>query len=114
MNAREFIEVMLHWANDETLDTLLQTPGLEFLYPNPGLVWVSYVGKSSARTDKGVITFDPSKIQGIRCMKQVAVIEPTKEPVPKIIKETLSLSKEIIAKEGLRRIKGKTPLSFKL
>lgn len=77
MNSREFVKILLQWSTDETLDNLLSTPGLEFLYPNPGLQWVSYVGKSSARTvGGGVISFDPSKIKGVRCLAQEAVIEP--------------------------------------
>ncbi len=75
MIAREMFVTMLQWANDETLDNLLSVPGLEFAIPCPGLRWVQYVGNNCGRVDGKVVTFDISKVQGVRCLKQESTIQ---------------------------------------
>lgn len=66
MTSREFIQLMLIHASEETLDQLMKAPGLQFLYPLAGLVWVNYRGRGLANYEGTLHNFDPTKIQGIR------------------------------------------------
>ena len=65
---REFMEVMLRSASDTTLNEVLKSPGMQFLYPVSGLEWVHYTGNCMATIVRtgGNISFDPTKIQGVR------------------------------------------------
>ena len=99
------METMLLMASDRTLDDLLQAPGLQFLYPAPGLHWVSYKGLGLAKstvTGK-MISFDPTKIQGVRVIKEN---DNVKEALIKdldakgCVKNVRPLTKEEIRKEG--------------
>lgn len=121
--SREFMEIMLIMASSQTLDDLLQVPGLQFLYPAPGLHWVEYQGDGLAKsTISGkVISFDPTKIQGVRVIKEGNTQEAKVDNVRPLTKEEMKkegdnpIVKQLVVTTEIRVQEGKPKaLSFNL
>lgn len=100
MNTKEFFVILLRVADADTLEALLAAPGLRFLYPVSGLVWVRYIGGGLADYNGTKVTFDPNKIKGAKFLTTTDLLEQLKEAlVEPITSEELSELREDLIRD---------------